>query len=87
LLAYGVQIIIFGISRRSVEVMLRYLQERAGEASRMSEARMTSASPIPATSAKIRGYRSGYLPLQRREIERGLRASGRCAPSPPALWN
>jgi len=43
-----------------VEVMLRYLQERAVEQG--------------SSQSTIRGYRSGYLPLQRREIERGLRS-------------
>jgi DEAD/DEAH box helicase domain-containing protein len=57
LLAYGVQTILFGQTRRGVEVMLRYLRERAPESG----------------DAGIRGYRSGYLPAQRREIEQGLR--------------
>ncbi|HEX7975450.1 MAG TPA: DEAD/DEAH box helicase, partial [Anaerolineales bacterium] len=56
LLAYGLQTILFARSRRSVELILTYLREKA------------SSGP-----ASIRGYRSGYLPAQRREIERGLR--------------
>jgi DEAD/DEAH box helicase domain-containing protein len=70
LLAYDVQTIIFGRSRRTVELILTYLRQR-------------STSPLPSTiDAKsqeagvetfIRGYRSGYLPAQRRSIEQGLR--------------
>lgn len=59
LLNYGVQSIIFGRSRRMVELTLRYLREAAG----------SSPSFDP-----IRSYRSGYLPGQRREIENGIRS-------------
>ena len=57
LLSHDVQTILFGRSRRAVEVMLNYLRAEAD---------------LPETA--VRGYRSGYLPRQRREIERGLRA-------------
>ena len=50
--------IVFGPSRNSVEVMLKYLRDRCG----------TVAGPDA-----IMGYRGGYLPDQRRGIERGLR--------------
>jgi len=56
LISYGVQTILFGRARRSVEVMLNYLRE---------------SSSLPEES--VRGYRSGYLPSERREIEKGLR--------------
>ncbi len=59
LLNYGVQGIIFGRSRRMVELTLRYLQEETG----------SSAVLDP-----VRSYRSGYLPSQRREIEKGIRS-------------
>lgn len=68
LLAYNVQTIIFGRSRRTVELILTYLRQRS-----------TSAAPSSVESqdqdaeALIRGYRSGYLPAQRRSIEQGLR--------------
>jgi len=55
----GVQTIVFGRTRLQVEVLLSYLQ--AAFAGRLGDSRA------------IRGYRGGYLPLQRREIERGLR--------------
>jgi DEAD/DEAH box helicase domain-containing protein len=55
----GLQTIVFANSRLNTEVLLTYLQQ---------------ANPAPpgGTDA-IRGYRGGYLPLERREIERGLR--------------
>jgi DEAD/DEAH box helicase domain-containing protein len=56
LLAYDIQTILFGRSRRAVEVMLNYLREDSG-----------------LNREQVRGYRSGYLPRQRREIENGLR--------------
>jgi DEAD/DEAH box helicase domain-containing protein len=53
----GVQTIVFTRSRTGVEILLGYLRDRVSHRERDA----------------IRGYRSGYLPLQRREIERGLR--------------
>lgn len=53
----GVQTIVFGRSRTTVEVLLTYLK---------------SDSP-PSRRDAIRGYRGGYLPHERRAIERGLR--------------
>ena len=52
--------IVFGQSRNSVEVMLRYLRDRV------------SGDRID--PQQIMAYRGGYLPDQRREIERRLRA-------------
>lgn len=63
LLAYNVQTILFGRSRRAIELMLADLRHRLppeGE----NEAGADHA---------LRGYRSGYLPSERRQIERGLR--------------
>jgi DEAD/DEAH box helicase domain-containing protein len=65
LLAYNVQTILFGRARRTVEIILTYLRERAAGLSISHQ----SLDPEQA----IRGYRSGYLPRLRREIERGLR--------------
>lgn len=59
-----VSTILFSPSRNSVEVMLKYLRERAGP--------ILQKSGIKAERA-IMGYRGGYLPAMRREIERGLR--------------
>jgi DEAD/DEAH box helicase domain-containing protein len=59
LLSAGVQTIVFARSRLRVEILLTYLKEI------MKGLR----KPV----SLIRGYRGGYLPNQRREIERGLR--------------
>ncbi len=59
LLARKLQTIVFANSRLHTEVMLTYLQ-------RANPPKIGDAEPI-------RGYRGGYLPRERREIERGLR--------------
>jgi DEAD/DEAH box helicase domain-containing protein len=59
LLARKLQTIVFANSRLHTEVLLTYLQ-RANR-------------PGPGEPEPIRGYRGGYLPGERREIERGLR--------------
>ena len=64
LLRRNVQSVIFCGSRLSVELLLAYLQEDAAG---------DGASGAPGA---LRGYRGGYLPAARREIEAGLR-SGR----------
>lgn len=55
----GVQTIVFAPSRTAVELLLTYLRE--------------SVKQRPGEPQKVRGYRGGYLPLERRAIERGLR--------------
>jgi DEAD/DEAH box helicase domain-containing protein len=65
LLTHGIQSVVFARTRRSVEIILTYLQES-------SKSRATQL-PITNYQSPIRGYRSGYLPHQRREIEQGLR--------------
>jgi DEAD/DEAH box helicase domain-containing protein len=68
----NVQTIIFARSRRTVEIILTYLSD-----SYTSNSQDTSSSHNYNRNNDlgkiIRGYRSGYLPYQRREIERGLR--------------
>lgn len=59
LLKNKVQTIIFARSRVRVEIILTYLQE-------LVKSQLGTKS--------IRGYRGGYLPTQRREIEKGLRS-------------
>lgn len=55
----GVHTIVFARARVTAEVLLTYLRERL---------------PVRIGGKQaIRGYRGGYLPNQRREIERGLR--------------
>jgi DEAD/DEAH box helicase domain-containing protein len=56
----GAQTIVFGRSRLQVEILLSYLKQAHGD--RLGQ------------SGDIRGYRGGYLPGQRREIEAGLRS-------------
>jgi DEAD/DEAH box helicase domain-containing protein len=56
----GIQTIVFCRSRLHVEVMLSYLQQ--------------DLAPRLDARHRVRGYRSGYLPLHRRAIEAGLRS-------------
>jgi DEAD/DEAH box helicase domain-containing protein len=60
LIAGGAQTIVFAPSRMTVEILLTYLRESVKRRAGQPE--------------RVRGYRGGYLPLERREIERGLRA-------------
>src|SRR3954449_1041776 len=55
----GRQTVVFGKSRVAVEIMLSTLREALRE----------DLGP----RSRIRGYRAGYLPTERRSIERGLR--------------
>src|SRR5215208_4816263 len=55
----GLQTIVFARSRLTVEVLLHYMQEVA---------RRRHLAP-----ETVRGYRGGYLPKERRAIERGIR--------------
>ncbi len=65
----GVPTIVFGQSRNSVEVMLRYMRDAvSAQGSRRSGERAPEIDP-----GRIVAYRGGYLPAQRREIERRLR--------------
>ena len=70
LLAYQLQTIIFGRSRRSVELILTYLRQQNDP----GETHNRGWGAPPGQVDEIRGYRSGYLPGKRREIEGGLRS-------------
>ena len=59
LLARKLQTVVFANSRLHTEILLTYLQQ--------------ANPPKPGQSEPVRGYRGGYLPGERREIERGLR--------------
>jgi DEAD/DEAH box helicase domain-containing protein len=67
LTAQNVQTVVFARSRRSVEILLKQLQETLPKRG----SRLYSANE--ADGGEVRGYRSGYLPAQRRAIEKGLR--------------
>jgi DEAD/DEAH box helicase domain-containing protein len=67
-----IQSVVFARSRRSVEIILTYLQNDIRE-SKIDIREGAADSHFPHHDSQIRGYRSGYLPQQRREIEKGLR--------------
>ncbi|HEY7444472.1 MAG TPA: DEAD/DEAH box helicase [Vicinamibacterales bacterium] len=56
----NLQAIVFAQSRLATEILTTYLKE--------------DFAGVPGDDQRIRGYRGGYLPGRRREIERGLRA-------------
>jgi len=58
-LKHNLQVIVFGQSRLAVEILTTYLKD--------------AFNGPPGAADVIRGYRGGYLPNRRREIERGLR--------------
>lgn len=62
LLRSDLQVITFANSRLITEVLVKYLKNDF-------EKNVTDAG-------KVRGYRGGYLPMKRREIEQGLRSGG-----------
>jgi DEAD/DEAH box helicase domain-containing protein len=62
--------IVFGQSRNAVEVMLRYLRDAVATAPGRTDSG-NAGGGIPAE--RIMAYRGGYLPGQRRDIERRLR--------------
>lgn len=55
----GLQVIVFAQSRLATELLTRYLKD--------------AFDGPPGASDAVRGYRGGYLPKRRREIEKGLR--------------
>ena len=55
----GLQLIVFAQSRLATEILTTYLKD--------------DFEGPPGTREQIRGYRGGYLPKRRREIEKGLR--------------
>ena len=59
-LDHNCQTIVFANSRKVTELLVTALKKKE--------------RPAPGARARIRGYRGGYLPGERREIERGLRS-------------
>src|SRR5262245_37473571 len=55
----NLQLIVFAQSRLATEILTTYLKD--------------DFEGVPGGAETIRGYRGGYLPLRRREIEKGLR--------------
>ena len=55
----NLQLIVFAQSRLSTEILTTYLKD--------------DFEGMPGAPERIRGYRGGYLPMRRREIEKGLR--------------
>jgi len=58
-LGHGLQTIVFANTRLATEILVTYLKQDFARA--------------PVGPEAVRGYRGGYLPLERREIERDLR--------------
>jgi DEAD/DEAH box helicase domain-containing protein len=74
LLQHGVQTIVFAGARRTVELILTYLQRTLPSPTSPPRLGGTEGGRGGAGGeGQVRAYRSGYLPHQRREIERGLR--------------
>jgi DEAD/DEAH box helicase domain-containing protein len=61
-LKHKLQLILFAQSRLAVEILTTYLKD--------------AFHGLPGSEDLVRGYRGGYLPNHRREIERGLRDGG-----------
>jgi len=72
LVTRGQQTLVFANNRLATEILLTYLKDSCGRP--------------PAHPDSVRGYRGGYLPRERRDIERGLRDGDiRCVVATNAL--
>jgi len=70
----GLQLIVFAQSRLSTEILTTYLKDDFDPSTSSGSPRARSRGEGPPwTADQIRGYRGGYLPQRRREIEKGLR--------------
>jgi DEAD/DEAH box helicase domain-containing protein len=73
----GSQTIVFGQTRLQVELLLHYLRQALERPGMVAQG---------APHHEVRAYRGGYLPLERRAIESGLRSGAvRCVVSTSAL--
>jgi DEAD/DEAH box helicase domain-containing protein len=86
LLSHDVQTIVFARARLTTELILAYLRDRTHRTDLSASPSASLQGQHSNPQAAIRGYRSGYLPAQRREIEHGLReGSVRCVVATTAL--
>ena len=69
----GLQLIVFAQSRLTTEILTTYVKE--------------DFDGPAGTRERIRGYRGGYLPARRREIEKGLREGSVLRLSPRTRWS
>ena len=69
----GHQTLVFANNRLATEVLVTYLKD--------------ACERLPAGAGSVRGYRGGYLPRERREIERALREEQIRALWRPTLWS
>ncbi len=65
----GLQTIVFGRARLTVELLLSYIRERLQSNDSEDQENVPQFPRLA-----VRGYRGGYLPQERRQIEAGLRA-------------
>ena len=65
-LAQDIQTIVFARARQTVELLLSYLRDELAYLGR-------DVTPLDGQLPAVMGYRGGYLPLERRAIEAGLR--------------
>ena len=72
-LAQGVQTIVFARARQTVELLLSYLRDELTFMGLMEPAAGGEMSAAGGGLPPVVGYRGGYLPLERRAIEAGLR--------------
>ncbi|MCL6511339.1 MAG: DEAD/DEAH box helicase [Anaerolineae bacterium] len=74
-IAEGLQTICFARSRNAAEILLTYLRDATSQAGeeKSSAGNGGTQHAIPDARLLVRGYRGGYLPEERRGIEKGLR--------------
>ncbi|MHB1575965.1 MAG: DEAD/DEAH box helicase [Candidatus Dormibacteria bacterium] len=73
----GAQTIVFGQTRLQVELLLNYLERQLA---------LDGRGGVDERPDSVRAYRGGYLPLERRAIEAGLRSGAvRCVVATSAL--
>jgi DEAD/DEAH box helicase domain-containing protein len=70
----GLQVIVFAQTRLATEILTTYLKDDFdGPTHTVSSQTTAGEDGAPEVGERIRGYRGGYLPRRRREIEKRLR--------------